>query len=163
MNSFIFTILALSSVGLALSIVVFRNPIYCALSLIAFLFVEAALFVLLNAYFLAVVQVLIYAGAIMVLFTYVIMVMNVGREDLPHIRFRPFSLFLGGVFASMLFYVFRRYPAVTADVSPIAKTGDIAHIGELLFSKYIFPFEFVSLLLLVAMVGAVVLSKKKEL
>ena len=141
----------------ALSVILNKNPVYSALSLVGFLFVQAILFVLLKAYFIAIVQVLVYTGAIMVLFVYVVMVMKLNQETLPRIRLRPFSIFLAGLFASYLFYVFSR---TTSFPEKATQVGDISAIGELLFSKYVLPFEVISLLLLVAMVGAVVLNRK---
>ncbi|MBI2608786.1 MAG: NADH-quinone oxidoreductase subunit J [Deltaproteobacteria bacterium] len=159
MEHILFYVISGLAIISALSVILNKNPVYSALSLVGFLFVQAILFVLLKAYFIAIVQVLVYTGAIMVLFVYVVMVMKLNEELLPRIRLRPFSLFLAGLFASYLFYIFSKTPTFS---HPVLKTGDISEIGELLFSKYVLPFEVISLLLLVAMVGAVVLNRKSK-
>ncbi len=165
MEKILFYIVAGLAIVAAIAVISNKNPVYSALSLVGFLFVQAIIFVLLKAYFLATIQVLIYAGAIMVLFIYVVMVMRLTGESLPKIRLRPFSIFLAGVFGVILFYFFLKNPLTSPSVI-LSETkdlsGEIKTIGQLLFTDYVLPFEVISLLLLVAMVGAVVLNRKEK-
>ncbi|HLD73952.1 MAG TPA: NADH-quinone oxidoreductase subunit J [Bdellovibrionota bacterium] len=161
MENILFYIVATLSIVGALSVILNRNPVYSALSLVGFLFVQAILYVLLKAYFIAAVQVLVYAGAIMVLFVYVVMVMKLSSQSIPKIGLHPFSIFLAGIFGTALFYLFTQNPL--KEVTGTAQlTGEIKNIGQLLFSEYVLPFEVISLLLIVAMVGAVILNQKRK-
>ena len=163
MENTLFYIVATLAVIAALTVISNKNPVYSALSLVGFLFVQAILFVLLKAYFLATIQILIYAGAIMVLFIYVVMVMRLSGEALPKIRFRPFSIFCDGLFGAILIYIFLKNPFTHSTIlMPLNDMGEIRTIGKLLFTDYVLPFEVISLLLIVAMVGAVVLNRKEK-
>ncbi|MBI2026409.1 MAG: NADH-quinone oxidoreductase subunit J [Deltaproteobacteria bacterium] len=161
MSQILFYVVALLSLGCALSVILQRNPVYSALSLVGFLFLQAVYFVILRAYFLAVVQVLIYAGAIMVLFVYVVMVMNLSSDDLPRLHFKPVSIFLGGLFASILFYLFQSDKPITR-IQALVVENNITEIAKLLFSEYVLAFEYISFLLVVAMVGVVVLNQRTQ-
>ena len=130
------------------------------------------LYVLLEAPFLAVVQIIVYAGAIMVLFLFVVMVLNVPREDAAewdraHPLYRPMAVRVGGVLAVLLALEFAWALSRTAGLS--VGVGDekpavssVAKLGEVLFTKYMFAFEVTSILIIAAMVGAVVLARKRE-
>ncbi len=161
MENILFYIIACLSILGALCVILNRNPVYSALCLVGFLFVQAIFYVLLKAYFIAVVQVLVYAGAIMVLFVYVVMVMKLSSQSISKIGLHPFSIFLAGIFGTTLFYLFMENPLkeVTGGTQ---LTGEIKNIGHLLFSEYVLPFEVISLLLIVAMVGAVVLNRNRK-
>lgn len=161
MEHILFYIVASLSILGALFVILNRNPVYSALCLVGFLFVQAILYVLLKAYFVAVVQVLVYAGAIMVLFVYVVMVMKLSSKSIPKIGLHPFSIFLAGIFSTTLFYLFKENPLKEV-TETVQLTGEIKNIGNLLFSEYVLPFEVISLLLIVAMVGAVVLNQKRK-
>jgi NADH-quinone oxidoreductase subunit J len=150
-----------------------RNPVASALWLVVTLFSLAALFVLLDAQFLAVLQVLVYAGAIMVLFLFVIMLLNLGRGGPTDLK-GPIGLGLGVLLAGLLLVqllVLRQsgsLPALgpaagVAGVAPraAAGVGIIPALARPLFTAYLVPFELTSLLLLAAIVGAVVLAKRK--
>jgi NADH-quinone oxidoreductase subunit J len=149
-----------------------RNPVASALWLVVTLFSLAALFVLLDAQFLAVLQVLVYAGAIMVLFLFVIMLLNLGRGGPTDLK-GPIGLGLGVLLAGLLLVqllVLRQPgslaalgPAAGAGVAPraAAGVGIIPALARPLFTAYLVPFELTSLLLLAAIVGAVVLAKRK--
>jgi NADH-quinone oxidoreductase subunit J len=137
-----------------------RNPVTSAMFLVLSIVSLAGLFVLLHAFFLAAVQVLVYAGAVIVLFLFVIMLLDLKEEGRRH-----FSRFgvgagvvavvaLGGVITYTLL-VSPIVPSVTAQMD-----GGTASLGRLLFTQYLLPFEIVSVLLLVAIIGAVLLSKK---
>jgi NADH-quinone oxidoreductase subunit J len=137
-----------------------RNPVTSAMFLVLTIVSLAGLFVLLHAFFLAAVQVLVYAGAVMVLFLFVIMLLDLRAEERR--RFKILAAVGGMTSAGAILLIFLRSllnapPAATA--SPSVEGGTLA-LGKLLFTQYVLPFEIVSVLLLVAMVGVVLLSKK---
>ena len=138
-----------------------RNPVTSAMFLVLTIISMAGLFVLLHAFFLAAVQILVYAGAVMVLFLFVIMLLDLKEEERGKIK--KFSLISGlvsvGAIAAIFLKVLVAAKPVT-DVSPFAPDGDPAALGKLLFTQYLLPFEVVSVLLLVAMMGVILLSKK---
>ncbi len=161
----VFLYFAMVIVGTAALVVALRNPVYSALALLVMFFHVAGLFVTLHAEFLAIIQILVYAGAILVLYLFVVMLLNLKRED----RFHSQSLIgvlLGCVlFAEALLLMVKGDTSLgqlNVPSSPAAQLtgGNTESIGELLFSTYLFPFEVASLILLVAMVGAVILTKK---
>jgi NADH-quinone oxidoreductase subunit J len=137
-----------------------RNPVTSAMFLVLTIVSMAGLFVLLHAFFLAAVQVLVYAGAVMVLFLFVIMLLDLKEEQRR--SFNKFSLVTGlaavGAIAAMVATTVWK-PAAFAGLQPTAE-GGTKDLGDLLFKSYLLPFEIVSLLLLVAMVGVILLSKK---
>ncbi len=143
-------------------VVIVRNPIYSALSLLVMFFHVAGLYVTLHAEFLAAIQIIVYAGAILVLYLFVVMLLNVKQEESFN-RQGPVALFLGVVLLTeaVLLTVSRGFTVGTpAPGREGAAVGNTESIGELLYSTYLFPFEIASLILLVAMIGAVILSKK---
>ncbi len=138
-----------------------RNPVTSAMFLVLAIISLAGLFVLLHAFFLAAVQVLVYAGAVMVLFLFVIMLLDLKAEERRKIR----ALGIGGglVSAGAILAIFLTSlwnAPLDANDSPAVEGGTI-QLGKLLFTQYLLPFEIVSVLLLVAMVGVVLLSKKE--
>jgi len=137
-----------------------RNPVTSAMFLVLTIISMAGLFVLLNAFFLAAVQVLVYAGAVIVLFLFVIMMLDIKEEERRKIKTFGFvaGLLSVGAIATIFFKVLHK--ALANAVSTPTVEGDTAALGKLLFSKYVLPFEIVSVLLLVAMVGVILLSKK---
>ena len=159
----LFYVLATVAILAALCLVLERTPVYSALSLIVVLCSLAVIYLLLGAEFLAVIQVIIYAGAIMVLFVLVIMLLN-ARQETPTDRSRlarwlgaPLLLaFLGEV----LYAVWQRFPP-EATPAPSTLVGGPRAVGELLFRNYVLPFEVTSILILVAVLGAVVLAKTR--
>ena len=165
-----FIILAPVSVVSALGMVLSRNAVYSALLLVLNFFCLAVFYVLLEAQFLAAVQVIVYAGAIMVLFLFVVMVLNVPREDAAewdraHPLYRPMAVRVGGVLAVLLALELGWALSRTAGMS--AGVGDerpavssVAELGRVLFTKYMFAFEVTSILIIAAMVGAVVIARK---
>jgi NADH-quinone oxidoreductase subunit J len=137
-----------------------RNPVTSAMFLVLTIASLAGLFVLLQAFFLAAVQVLVYAGAVMVLFLFVIMLLDLKAEERQKIK--TFSAAAGLISVGAIFFVFLRslrQSQLPVDPSPSLE-GSTLPLGRLLFSQYLLPFEIVSLLLLVAMVGVILLSKK---
>ena len=164
MELFFFYYLAGVIILTALLVVALRNPIYSALSLLIMFFHVAGLYVTLHAEFLAAVQVIVYAGAILVLYLFVVMLLNVKREDRYHPQF-PVGAFLGLVIITeVLLLAFRRSESGTPPMPPAGSVGEAVGntetIGDVLYTTYLFPFEVASLILLVAMIGAIVLAKK---
>ncbi|MEE9166732.1 MAG: NADH-quinone oxidoreductase subunit J [Candidatus Neomarinimicrobiota bacterium] len=160
----IFYIISFIAVASALLVVLNRNAVYSVIFLILTFFSLASLFLLLGAYFLAVLEILIYAGAIMVLFLFVIMLLNVSREDaLPRLvqLKRGLSLLLIIVFFLGLTLIIIQGTPIHPGPRVVGTHGSVAALGEALFSKYLFPFEVASLLLFVALIGTVYLAKRK--
>lgn len=160
---YLFTVPMLAA---ACAVVFSRRPIYSVLSLLVVMFCLASLFVMLGAYFVAALQVLLYAGAVLVLFLFVIMLLNLEPESLA--RTRAFTLrSSGAAAAAFLFFLLFRIvtapagPQTTAGARP-ASGGTVESIGRLLFTDYLLPFELISFLILAAIVGAVTLSKQQS-
>ncbi len=144
--------------------IVHRNPIYCALFLILTLFAIAGLYVLLNAPFIAAVHVIVYAGAIMVLFLFVIMLLDLKHETSkkrPGGLLRVLSVIMSGVLFAELVLFLRSGTANLPSAAGNLKIGSTKEIGNLLFTEYLFPFEITSVLLLSAIIGSVILAKLK--
>lgn len=168
-----FFVLAVASIASSLGVIIFRNAVYCALSLILTLLFLALFYLLLGAIFIAVVQILIYAGAIMVLFLFVVtMLASEARDtDLPdRIPWqRGIAATLGLILVGALSYLlFTGTPVVDAarttganGLSHVVKVhGDTEAFGLALFHGFAFPFEVTSLLIVVAILGAMVLGRK---
>ena len=147
----------------ALNLILQRHPIHSALSLILVMGALAVLYLLLGAEFIAAIQVIVYAGAIMVLFVFVIMLLNAGEEERTSwsrtARYvgLPVAVFLLG---ELCYLVYRAWPADSL-VAPNRFVGRTALVGELLFKDFVLPFEVTSILILIAILGAVVLAKKE--
>jgi len=141
-------------------VVLGRNPVTSALFLVLSLFFMAGLFVLLEAYFLAIIQILVYAGAVIVLFLFVIMLLDLKTENVR--QFKRFGAAGALVVAGALAW---KLTSVAAAILPVVgaepAVGKTEAVGKLLFTKYLLPFEVTSVLLLIAMVGVVVLSRKE--
>lgn len=158
----VFGILAAVAVITAVLMLVSRHAVYSALFLVLNFATIAVLFLLLKAPFIAFIQVTVYAGAIMVLFLFVIMLLGLGRvEEMPSLpALGPIAALLGvllvGLLGYTLFSTFSPGTALSAGIGP--SFGSPAEVGHLLFNRYLVPFEVTSLLLLVAMVGAIFLS-----
>jgi NADH-quinone oxidoreductase subunit J len=161
----LFYILAAVLIGMALQVVTRTNPIASALGLVAAFAALAALYALLSASFVAIIQILVYAGGIMVLMIFVIMLLNLHPEDLKPMKARGATVILAllgvlGVALGPVFLVV--FPSVTWTQATLPEGfGDIFSVGEKIFSDYLFPFEMLSLVLLTAIVGALVLAKRK--
>jgi NADH-quinone oxidoreductase subunit J len=159
----IFYIFGALAILAALSVVAQHRPVYSALSLIVVLCSLAVVYLFLGAEFLAVIQVIVYAGAIMVLFVFVIMVLNADREvvsqrsRMAHWLGAPLVVAL---LAEILFAIWNQFPASGTRPAAAVFAGPAA-IGHLLFRNYVLPFEVTSILILVAILGAVVLAKKE--
>ena len=158
-----FFIFAAAAVGFALNLIIQRHPVYSALSLIGVMASLASLYLMLGAEFIAAVQVIVYAGAVMVLFIFVIMLLNAGEEErtqrskMARQAGAPLALILLSLLTTV---IFRQFPK-----NSMAQFGDFAGqtapIGRLLFRDFLLPFEVVSVLILIAIVGAVVLARKE--
>jgi NADH-quinone oxidoreductase subunit J len=153
----------------SLLVIAQRNPIHSVLLLIASFGALSGLYVLLDAPFVAVIQIIVYAGAIMVLFLFVVMLLNAPHEQTEHdLRahplFRPgpmrFGALLAIAFLVELGWALTRGERGAGEFGNAAVT-DVAHLGQVLFTDYAFPFEVTSVLILVAMVGAVVLARRE--
>jgi NADH-quinone oxidoreductase subunit J len=164
-----FYLFAAIAIGASLLVIAQRNPIYSVLLLIASFGALSGLYVLLDAPFVAVIQIIVYAGAIMVLFLFVVMLLNAPHEDTDfdervHPLLRPgpmrFGAFLALVLAGELFWALSRGGDTGA--FPGGSVTSVAVIGRSLFTDYAFPFEVTSILILVAMVGAVVLARRDD-
>ena len=160
----LFYICATVRVLAALNVILQRTPVYSALSLIIVLCSLAIVYLQLGAEFMAVIQVIVYAGAIVVLFVFVIMLLNAGRETPSH-RSRMAKWLGAPLIAAFLFemlvVIWDQFPP--AATRPLADLdGSPAAIGQLLFHNYALPFEVTSVLILVAILGAVVLAKKES-
>lgn len=160
----VFFVFAAIAVVFALVVILHKNPVIGAISLVVSFFSLAVMYVLLEAPFLAALQVIVYAGAIMVLFLFVIMLLNLQRQEED--RTHPIQHFVGYVapaaFAiAIIYYVakFSTFPSLPAT----AFESDARHIGFALFQNYILPFEMVSILLLAAIVGALQLTSRAKL
>jgi len=161
-----FFIVAVILVVASILVIMQRNPVFSALFLIAALCAQAILYLFLNATFLAVIQIIVYAGAIMVLFLFVIMLLNLRRDEFgPERRKaqRSFGILLAVLLLVELGLVIKiglsKTPSEQMSVNP--DFGGVHLVGRYLFTDYLFPFELTSVLLLVAMVGAIVLAKRK--
>ena len=162
----LFLVLALVAIISAVGMLVSRNAIYAALFLVVNFMTVALFFLLLNAPFIAVAQVSVYTGAIMVLFLFVIMLLGAERAgQIQAIRWQiPLAVILGVILlleaGYIIIYQRGMLPAVTTTLP--ADFGSPAQVGTALFSNYLLPFEITSVLLLVGMVGAIVLTKKEK-
>jgi NADH-quinone oxidoreductase subunit J len=157
----IFWLLAALTVFFAGFTVTRRNPVTAVMSLVGTFFCLAGLYATLSAHFLAIIQVLVYAGAIMVLFIFVVMILN--REEVAPVSWRPTKIVgvLAGVYLLVKFLHVADIGLPASSVVP-ESFGTVGSIGDLLFRDFLYPFEAISLLLLVAIVGGVVVSRSHQ-
>jgi NADH-quinone oxidoreductase subunit J len=159
----LFFLFAALAVGSVLGMIISRNQAYSALFLVLAFASLGGLFGLLGAPFMAVVQIIIYAGAIMVLFIFVIMMIHLGEGISPEKKKWTIAaaVFMGIVLLAEIVFAIKGAPAVP--MAGLEMTGTSpTEIGRLLFTKYLYPFEITSVLIIAALVGAVVLIKKRE-
>jgi NADH-quinone oxidoreductase subunit J len=163
MDHVTFFALALPLVVVAAMVILHPNPVYSALFLVLTLFLLAVYFLFLDAHMVAALQIIVYAGAIMVLFLFVIMLLNL-QSDPPESQRRGLrwaAAIGGGVLVAELFLLLRRAPT-SAGQRPLPEGfGTVTALSERLFTDFLLPFEITSVLLLVAVVGAVVLAKRQ--
>ena len=164
MEQLFFILFAFMAIVAAVGVISLKNPVHSALSLIVCFFQVAAIFILLRSPFLAVVQIFIYVGAVMVLFLFAVMVVDLRRVELES----PFNA--RGIFAYVLapiaiieifavIFISRSFDNFSAAVTTLPTK--VEALARVLFTEYLFPFEIVSVLLLVAMVAAIVMTLKK--
>jgi NADH-quinone oxidoreductase subunit J len=165
MEQAIFILTSLVAIVAALLVILQRNPIASVMYLVTTFVAQAILFIQLQAAFIAILQVIVYAGAIMVLFLFVIMLLNLRREDFGkdiRLKFKPLAIAFAVVLLIETLVVINAslIPAQPgADLS--ATFGSVQEVGKELFTTYLYPFELTSVLLIVAILGAVVMAKKK--
>ena len=162
MEQIIFFLVAFLAVASAVYFVFVRNPLYSVLSLIVTFFSIAAMYILLNAQFLGIVQVIVYAGAIMVLFLYVLMMLNLNKND--ESKKQNLSKFIGvfaaGILLIGLLGAFKGLKGNSFAGNVDSSVGLTKNLGRLLFNEYVLPFELASILILAGIVGAVLIGKK---
>ena len=163
MHYFIFLFLSVMAVGGVIGMIISRNQAYNALFLALSFVSLGGLYALLDAPFIAAIQIIIYAGAIIVLFLFVIMIINI-KKGVPPERKKwvPYlAVFLGVIFLFQIIYpvisnlLFLKYQNGELESSPL-------NLGYTLFSKYLYPFEITSLLIIISLIGAVILLKRKD-
>ena len=163
----LFSLFSISAIVFAVNVVFRRNAVHCALHLVGVLLSLSGLFVLLNAQFIAAIQILVYAGAIMVLFLFVVMLLNVRGESplLTPGAAKGFGFFFALLAFVELLWIVLSGAGTEGGSHPAAVLppgfGSPAEIGRILYSTWLFPFEVTSILLLIAVIGAVVLAKRK--
>lgn len=157
---YLFAALTLGCGALVIANPLSRNPVTSAMFLVLTIISMAGLFVLLHAFFLAAVQILVYAGAVIVLFLFVIMLLDLKAEAIRKIKF--YGVVMGVVSVGAILALFFKSLGAT-QITPASRPaveGGTTALGKLLFTGYVLPFEVVSVLLLVAMIGVILLSKK---
>ena len=164
MGQLVFYALSSLTILSALVVVFSKHPMYSVLSLIFCFFTVAGHYVMLHAQFLAITHIIVYAGAIMVLFLFVVMLLNLNRESEPHksIRLRVAATIAAGMLLVTLIASIRSTQIGPYKLPPPSDNGFVEHIGQKLFTDYLLPFEISSVLFLSAMIGAVLLAKKEK-
>ncbi|HET9858119.1 MAG TPA: NADH-quinone oxidoreductase subunit J [Chthoniobacterales bacterium] len=165
MSPFLFWIFALMMLVFGAAVIVNRNPVASALSLVVSFLALAALFVSLDAFFIGIIQVLVYAGAIMVLFLFIIMLLDLRAEELRKINWIAST---GGVVVALaltvqIFSVVGSFQIAKQPFPPLVRStsDDVHRIGLLLFGNYNLPFQIIGIIILVATIGVVMLSRRE--
>jgi NADH-quinone oxidoreductase subunit J len=165
MDTYVFVILAVLAISSALAMVLSKSTVNSALFLVLNLISVAGIYLLLQAQFLAIIQVLVYAGAIMVLFLFVIMLLNVEEEEslMDTFRLKYFLAFLLGVVVlGQVLYSLGGITDMLPQISDeMIHIGTVEAVGDVLFTDYLFPFEMTAILLTAAVVGALVVAQFK--
>ncbi len=159
------TILGGLTVGSALMVVLSKHPVRSVLYLVLTFFMISSNYILMNAQFIAVVNIIVYAGAIMVLFLFVLMLLNLKQENEPRTSFliKIASVLAGGALFTVFIAALKDGVVIAA--SSVVEANDqglVQNLGQLLFTKYVLPFEVSSVLFIAAMVGAVMLAKREK-
>jgi len=157
----LFFLLAAMAVAGAVSLILQRHPIHSALSLIVVMIALAGLYLLIGAEFIAAVQIIVYAGAIMVLFVFVIMLLNAGEEERTNLS--RMARYVGLPLAILLMLQLAYWIARATAMQPVALAGPAPTraLARMLFREYVFPFELTSILILIAILGAMALAKRE--
>jgi NADH-quinone oxidoreductase subunit J len=161
----IFYILAIGTIVSGVMVVVQKNPVICAMFLVTVMLCLAGIYLLLFAEFIAAIQVIVYAGAVMVLFLFVIMLLNLEKEVKANTR-SPFQktaglvlgILLAGILAAAVFAAGQPVPGPRVEPGTVSNS---VFIGRMLFSRYLLPFEITSVILLIAIIGVILIGKKK--
>ncbi|MBK9477916.1 MAG: NADH-quinone oxidoreductase subunit J [Bacteroidetes bacterium] len=163
MTQYLFYFLSFIAIFCALKVVISKNPVHSVLYLILTFFAIGCHYLILNAQFLAAVHIIVYAGAIMVLFLYVIMMLNLNKETEPHksTLLKLAATITGGLLLVILVSALKGSEKILITSSPDNQIGLIKNLGQVLFKEYLLPFEVSSILFLSAMVGAVMLGKNE--
>ncbi|MBI4850772.1 MAG: NADH-quinone oxidoreductase subunit J [Acidobacteria bacterium] len=168
MEQAFFLILATLAVGAALSVIIQRSPLYSAFSLIGVFACLAGTYIMLKAQFLGAIQMIVYAGAIMVLFVFVIMLLNIRKEETALDKYRYLWLLSIPFAATLIVEVLYTILKVTSDFTSLPEmakrpeVGDSQSIGYGLYTGYLMPFELTSILILLAIVGSVILARREK-
>ena len=165
MSDIIFLALSFFAISGAIAMILYRNPMYSALGLLISILAVAGLFALLNATFLFMVQIIVYAGAIMTLILFLLMFLNIKEEHLPKEPKKYTLIGIGALimipFNVVVLKAVANLPEKNMNIAE-GTFGDIKPIGKLLYNDWILAFELISILLLVALVGSIVLAKRKK-
>ena len=164
MTLYIFLFLSFVAIFCGLMTVLSKNPVHSVIYLIGCFFAIAGHYLLLNAQFLAIVHIIVYAGAIMVLFLSTLMLMNLNEETEQHkpALAKISAVVASGVLMLVLVAVLRKADSLPIPLTQDTLIGTIKNLGIVLLDEYLFPFEFASILFLSAMIGAVLLTKKDK-
>lgn len=159
---YLFYFLSFLAILCGLMVILEKNPIHSVLYLIIAFFAIAGHYILLNAQFLAAVHIIVYAGAIMVLFLFVIMLLNLNKETEPHksIAWKFSAVITAGLLLVVLIGALRSIAPPPPPMSSIENIGLVKNLGKVLFNQFLLPFEIAAILFLAAMVGAVMLGKR---
>lgn len=160
----VFLILAAAAVVSAILVITRKNPVTSVLYLVFNFFIIAILYLFLRAQFIAIIQITVYAGAIMVLFLFVIMLLNLGEDKLLKWKLnskRTIASLIGLVLLAEILYYVANFVSASNLAPGSESMGTVGSIGKILYNNYLFPFEITSILLLAAMVGAIFLAKKR--
>jgi NADH-quinone oxidoreductase subunit J len=166
MNEIFFFYLAGVVVACSLLVITVKNPVHSVLFMLLMFFHVAALYLFLNAEFFAAIQIIVYAGAILVLFLFVVLLLNLKKEVIErrYVMQWPLAVVVAGAFLAVIYTSLGSFvpgPMGKYSIDYIKEVTHTKAVGQALFTEYIFPFEVASLILLVAMVGAIVLAKKR--
>lgn len=162
-----FIVFALGAIAGALGVLIAKNPVNSAISLVMSFFCLASIYVLLNAVFMGIIQVLVYAGAIMVLFVFVLMLINPREDELVRVRLGPHQMVAVLMGVAMLVLLLQTICTTSfTSTSVVAQTlpagfGEVEQVGHSLLTTFVLPFELAAVLLLVGIVSAVVVAKKR--
>ncbi|GAB5466061.1 MAG: NADH-quinone oxidoreductase subunit J [Candidatus Kapaibacteriales bacterium] len=165
LQTLFFFVLGILAIATAIGTVASKNPVVSAVTLVGHFVMLAGLYLTLQAQFMSVLQVLVYAGAIMVLVIFVIMLLNLGREETLTEKFdvrRVVAIMIGGTLLLQFAIIYLGKAGIEYEASADAyRVGEVENLGKVLFTDYLFQFEAITLVLLVAVMGALILARRK--
>jgi NADH-quinone oxidoreductase subunit J len=164
-SKFLFYFLSILATYSALMVIISKKPIHSVLFLTMTFFSIAGHYILLNAQFLAIVHVIVYAGAIMVLFLFTVMLLNLNKEEHSPkpLYIKVIAVIAGGLILMVFIGTFHGYDVAVTQDPELTQIGLVKNLGRVLYRDYLLPFELSSILFLTAMVGAVLLGKKEQI